>query len=140
MSTLREWLFPVFCAVISGILAVYVSNTQMINYQDKQTKIETLRKIFGYRYVIFEPSCVSQEADDNFYSGMNEAIIIFSSSNNVLKAINDIHNAIEKNNATEKDFSNLYQEMLKDIGIDHTSELVFSGPLRRGSCVSNHNK
>ncbi|WP_394205750.1 hypothetical protein [Shewanella waksmanii] len=124
---------PIICALISGVVAVFVSNHQLMEFQVKQSKINTLNKIFGHRYVLYEDSCVTAEADRILFSALGEAAILFGNSKEVVGALENLRVSINADDFSESDLNKLHRAMMSDLGIQTSDYVLMKAPVRR-SC------
>jgi len=101
-------LVTIITSLLSGLLGVFVSSIFYSNLEAKKIKIDTAKRLIGYRYDV---------NGEGFSRALNEAIIIFADNEEVVRAIGELHTAAAtpgKPNIDDKLLS-LLKAVCKDI-------------------------
>lgn len=106
----------IITSLVSGLLGVLVSYYFMSKLEVKKIKIDTARRILGYRYDI---------SSDGFQQAMNEVFIVFAKSKPVIKAMDEFWTVLQtpkeylSNDVANDKLINFLKEICKDVGISH---------------------
>lgn len=103
-------------SLLSGLLGVIVSAWFYSRLERRKAKYETARRLFGNKHSI---------QSDGFKQALNEVIVIFADSRQVVEAVTRLFNVVEtplqsrRPNETEEAIINLMKAMCRDIGIKY---------------------
>lgn len=101
--------------LISALISVYLTNYLNERNERYNKKLEVLAEFTGNRFDI---------TGEKFTQALNKAFVIFSNSEEVLRAIKSFHDFIRQSNRTD-DLANqklleLFKAMCRDIGMNIT--------------------
>ena len=103
-------------SIISGVLGVVISSMFYSRLETRRNKFETARKMFGSKHEI---------SGNEFQSSINETIIVFSDSPEVIKSVQAMFNIVEtplaarSPRAADDALINLMKAMCKNLGINY---------------------
>ncbi|TRO79709.1 DUF6680 family protein [Desulfuromonas acetexigens] len=114
--TNEQILLTIVSSLLSGIIGVFISSLFYSRLEKRKMKIETARKMFGARHNI---------AGTDFKSAMNEIMIVFSDSQKVINAMENMFSVVEtppsarSEKAADEALIKLMKEMCTDIGVNY---------------------
>jgi len=79
-------------ALLSGVFGVAISTIYYRRYEKRRQKLDTVRRLFGYRYNIL---------GEGFTVVLNEVFVVFHDSQGVMKALSEFHTMMMKPKAPE---------------------------------------
>jgi hypothetical protein len=79
---------------ISGSGGVYWTLRTQHNAEVRRQKIETIREIAGYRFVLIDPTHANPPDKAHFTAALNQAFVIFADDASVMSALQDFHTAV----------------------------------------------
>ncbi len=110
-------------AIISGVLATIITLVINARTEKKRQKQQLIDDIFGYKYQISNNSVSHSNVWDINSKGLtralNRVVIVFHDDQNILKALDDLYEAIVGNDAKVLDekLITLLKTMCKSAGI-----------------------
>ena len=106
-----NYLISAGIGLVSGILGALITAYYQNKFHLKQTKIDLITSILGFRHQLTENYNGSQ---DEIVSALNQVLVVFHKSKNVI-------NALEKYKSDTKpdSFISLIKRMFDDVNIDH---------------------
>lgn len=107
----------VVSAFLSGILGVGISAYFYHRLEKRKLKIDVLRKIVGYRYVLQRNEHFSEPEETGFYGAMNEAFIIFYDAPRVMEILDKMHQELGQEGRTVENLITLIKAMCKSLSI-----------------------
>lgn len=108
-----SYLTILISALLSGVLAVFISTIYNNHKLDRQIKIDTFKKVFSNRYDL---------QGVEFSQAINEIFVIYNDSEQVIMALNNFHDTITNNkNSANEDLLILLKAMCKEVKIDDRS-------------------
>ena len=75
-------LITIISSLISGLIGIFVSSWFYSKMEKRKLKLDTVRRLLGYRYHI---------KSEGFSTALNEAVFIFADNQEVAKAIEELH-------------------------------------------------
>ena len=111
--------------LFSGSVGVGISAWYYRRYEKRKQKYEVLRRIVGYRFVLvesktFEVDMKTPEVVAQFFSALNEVMVIFHDSPEVIKALQDFHRDLKVPNRPNDNLVTLIKKMCKVLDIKNT--------------------
>lgn len=105
-------LVTIIAALISGLIGVLISARFFSRLEKRKLKIDTARRLLGYRYDV---------TSEQFSVAINEVFVVFGDSSKVLKAMQDFYEALSapgKPHADER-LVTFLKTICEDVGIVH---------------------
>jgi hypothetical protein len=103
----------VLSSLLSGIIGVVISTIYYRRYERRKEKVELIKQLFGNRYNL---------NGDKFSEALNNIMIIFNDSSDVLEKLKSFHNIVSSNNKTNETVNSalidLFKALLKNVRID----------------------
>ena len=104
----------IISSLISGVLGVFISSWFYARLEKKRMKTETARKLFANRHDMH---------GTGFHEAMNEIIIVFSDSQNIIDLIEHLFKTVEtpkqarSDKAADEALIKLMKAICKDVGV-----------------------
>ena len=115
----RNVILVVISSLLSGLLAALLT-VAFYQHQDvRKAKLDTLRRITGYRWCIMGKGRGSQYVRDQFSAAMNESVVVFNDSSDVVTAL-QIYNDHVGSGSSDKlidDVINIIKAMCNDLDL-----------------------
>lgn len=109
--TVEQVVVALVAALVSGLLSAALTARYYRRRERRHEKLDTLTRVFGYRFDIVGP---------DFTRALNEIVIVFHDSKDVLRALQGFHDVIvggQKALANDK-LGSLLKAMCTDSGVD----------------------
>lgn len=109
-------LVTIAASLLSGIIGVTISSIFFSRLEKRKLKAETARKLFGSRHEI---------TGKDFQEAINEVMIVFSDSNEVIDSMENLWEVIEtpvsarSETAADDALISLMKAICKDLGIKY---------------------
>lgn len=119
---LRDFAISAFSGCLGGLLVLMVDNQFEVAREVQRAKLEVIRKVAGGRAAIVA-SAPFPQAMPTFLEGLNETMVVFSDSKEVVTALvrfKEVASSSDKS-AGEDRLTDLFKAMLRDVGIDPAS-------------------
>lgn len=108
----------IIASMFSGILGVLISTFYYRRYEKRKTKLEILRRIIAYRYVL--TGGYKSEHSKEFFSALNEIYIIFNDSKKVINTIKKMHDDLGDVSKMTDNLISLIKVMCDELDIDYS--------------------
>jgi len=128
-TSIKSISLTVLLALSSGLLGAVFTDYRQQTFDMKKEKMATIKKLFGHRFVLYESTCAPPAAKIIFNAAISESYLIFNDSEEVRKHLEDL---IDNPDAQNPAWIELYESMMKDIGIKYTNRVVLDRPIRKG--------
>ena len=122
-------MITILCSLISGLLGVLISNWQYKKYEKKKIKMETFRRVVGYRHCL-----VGNSQDNEFLSALNEVFVVFNEDKEVINALKKLHEVLNLSDRLVDNLVTLITEMCKVLNVNYSqvNDSFFEKPFSRG--------
>ena len=110
----------IISSLLSGIVGVGISTWYYRRHEKRKQQFEVLRKIAGTRFTLINNVNVMDsmpEVTVQFFSALNEIVVLFNESPDVIKALKNMHGNLGNPTVIENDLVTLYKEMCKVLNI-----------------------
>lgn len=101
----------IISSLLSGIMGVGVSTWYYRRHEKRKQQFEVLRKIVGTRFALTENT--TPEAKVQFFSALNEVVILYHENQDVIKALHNLHRELKVPNRLHDNLVSLFKEMCK---------------------------
>ncbi len=107
-------VLTIITSLLSGLVGVFVSSCFYARLERRRIKMETAKKMFGNRHAI---------SGNSFQEAMNEVLIVFSDSVEVINAIQEFMKVVEtppaaqSHGAADEALIKLMKAICKNIGV-----------------------
>lgn len=110
-------LWVIISALLSGLLGVGITIRSNRRYEKRQQKLDTLRRLCGYRYSL-DPSIVdageAARSREDFFAALNEVFIMFHDVKPVIEALKQHHETM-----TPETLVTLLKVMCADLNVSY---------------------
>ncbi len=112
-------MITIISSLLSGIVGVGISTWYYRRYEKRKQQYEVLRRIVGCRFVLLaDPT--TPEINAQFFSALNEVMVIFHDSPEIIKALKEFHQGVDIPNRQNDNIVTLIKKMCKELDIKNT--------------------
>lgn len=112
-------LVTIIAALISGIISVIISTLSYKRYEKRKRKLDLLKNIIAYRYVLTNNK-TSDEEKKEFFSSLNAVFVIFNDNPKVIVSLTKYHEEITQVNKNKDNLISLIKAMCQAVNIDNS--------------------
>lgn len=124
-------LITIISSLISGLIGIFISNYFYKKSEKNKLKMQTFRKIVGYRYCIADNSN-SEDEYNEFFSALNEVFVVFNEDKEVIAALKKMHEDLGTAHSLTDNLVNLIRRMSEVLGVNYSivNDSFFERPFR----------
>lgn len=124
-------LITIISSLISGLIGIFISNYFYKKSEKNKLKMQTFRKIVGYRYCIADNSN-SEDEYNEFFSALNEVFVVFNEDKEVIAALKKMHEDLGTAKSLTDNLVNLIRRMSEVLGVNYSivNDSFFERPFR----------
>ena len=105
-----SYIIILISSLASGLLGVIISTFYYRRYEERKIKLDTARRILGFRYDI---------RSEGFTQALNEAFVVFHDSPRVTQALGEFHEVItlEHSKIANEKLICLFKAVCDEVGV-----------------------
>jgi hypothetical protein len=107
--------------LFSGLLSVWLTLRSQHKAEIKRQKIETIRELAGYRFVLIKTQEANASDKSRFSAAFNQVFVMFADDAGAMSALQDFHTAIVSGlgaTVANDKLVSLFKALAKSAGID----------------------